>query len=184
MERTDSLIEMLLEVQQLDRVPRLGFSLRGVPNPESVTEHSWHLAFLVWSLAPKIPGLDAAKALEIALIHDLAELRLGDLPLGASRYLPAGAKRRAEGQALADVAAPLGDGAGRLFAEYQEGVTLEARTVKACDKLQLMLKVAAYERAGAKGLAEFWHNSDSSPEVGIQIIDELLDELRGRSAPG
>jgi 5'-deoxynucleotidase YfbR-like HD superfamily hydrolase len=86
MERNDSLIEMLLEVQQLDRVPRLGFSLRGVPNPESVTEHSWHLAFLVWSLAPKIPGLDAAKALEIALIHDLAELRLGDLPLGASRY--------------------------------------------------------------------------------------------------
>jgi len=175
---------MLLEVQQLDRVPRLGFSLRGVANPESVTEHSWHLAFLVWSLAPKIPELDAPKALEMALIHDLAELRLGDLPFTASRYLPPGAKSQAESKAITDLAAPLGDKARKILDEYQEGVTLEARMVKACDKLQMMLKVAAYERSGARGLSEFWHNSSNFPNHGIGPIDELMNELRERRASG
>jgi putative hydrolase of HD superfamily len=182
----DAILEMLLEVQQLDRVPRLGFSLRGVPDPESVTEHSWHVAFLVWSLAPRIRNLDAARALEIALIHDLAEVRLGDLPLTASRYLPAGAKNEAEKRALADLAASLGHLATDLLDEYQKGESLEARTVKACDKLQLMLKVTAYERAGAGGLDEFWHNPGNFPDLGIQAIDDLVEALRDhhRSARG
>jgi putative hydrolase of HD superfamily len=175
---------MLLETQQLDRVPRLGFSLRGVSNPESVTEHSWHVAFLVWSLAPRVPGLDASKAMKMALIHDLAELRLGDVPLTASRYLPPGAKKQAEKKALADLAAPLGSRATRIFDEYQAGTTLESRMVKACDKLQLMLKVAAYERSGAHGLSEFWHNPGNFPDHGIEQIDELVSDLRRRCASG
>ena len=180
MDRNDSLLEMLLEVQQLDRVARLGFSLRGVPDPESVTEHSWHLAFLVWSLAPRIPDLNASKAVEMALIHDLAELRLGDLPLTASRYLPLSAKKEAERNALSDLAAPLGDRARSILDEYHQGVTLEARMVKACDKLQMMLKVAAYERAGSRGLSEFWDDPSNFPNHGISLIDELVSGLRNR----
>ena len=177
-----SLLEMLLEAQQLDRIPRMGFQLRGVPDPESVTEHSWHVAFLVWALAPEIPGLDAARAVTIALIHDLAELRIGDLPMTAASYLPRGAKKAAEARALSDLTRPLGDRARHLVAEYQRGETLEARTVKACDKLQLLLKVAAYEEVGAGGLSEFWLNPGNFPDLGIERIDRLVTELRSRFA--
>jgi putative hydrolase of HD superfamily len=182
MDRQGVLLEMLLEVQQLDRVSRLGFALRGVPDPESVTEHSWHLSFLVWALAPEIDNLDVARAIEMALVHDLAEVRLGDLPLTSSHYLPAGAKEAAEHKALANLSAPLGGRATDLLREYNEASTLEARTVKACDKLQLMLKVTAYEQAGTGGLAEFWSNPRNFPDLDIPIVSSLFEALRNRFA--
>ena len=76
----ENLLDVLLELQALDRVPRMGFLIRGVSDPESIAEHSWHVLFLVWVLAPKIPEVDAKRAVEIAIVHDLAELRTGDLP--------------------------------------------------------------------------------------------------------
>lgn len=180
MNRNQTLLDTLLEAQILDRVPRIGYSLRGVSDGESVTEHSWHVAFLVWTLSPRIPGVNVGRALEMALIHDLAELRIGDLPRVASHYFPAGAKQAAETAAMADLLAPLGEHATALFAEYEAALSPEARLVKACDKLQLMLKVTVYERWGALGLGEFWENPVNFPDGGFEAIHELFEELRAR----
>jgi putative hydrolases of HD superfamily len=180
----ESLLELLLELQVLDRIPRSGFVLRGVADPESVTEHSWHVALLVWVLGERLPGIDLARAVAIALLHDLAELRVGDLPRTAGRYFPQGAKKTAEGAAMDEILAPLPEKARRLYAEYQEATTLESQLVKACDKLQLMLKVAVYESWGTGALAEFWENPDNFPLPGIAPVDELLAELRARRKRG
>ncbi len=174
----DTLLELVLELQALDRVPRMGYLLRGVVEAESVSEHSWHVVFLVWALAPRCPGVDAARAVEIALVHDLAELRLGDLPRTTARYFPAGAKRTAEGAAIAEILAPLGDGARALWEDYAAGASPEAKLVKACDKLQLMLKVAVYESWGEGRLAEFWDNPDNFPDGGFPAVCELFEGLR------
>jgi putative hydrolases of HD superfamily len=176
----ESLLELFLELQALDRIPRSGYVLRGVTDPESVTEHSWHVLFMVWTLGARLPGLDLARAVELALVHDLAEVRIGDLPRTAGRYFPAGAKQAAETAALDDLLAPLPERARRLHAEYQEGATLEARLVKACDKLQLMVKVAVYESWGSGALAEFWDNPDNFPPSGIAPVDDLIAGLRQR----
>ena len=179
-----TLLDLLLELQVLDRVPRSGFVLRGVADPESVTEHSWHVLFLVWSLGARTPGIDLARAVEIALVHDLAEVRIGDLPRTSAHYFPAGSKKAAEAAAMADVLAPLPGRAQELYAEYQAAATSEARLVKACDKLQLMLKVAVYERWGEGALAEFWDNPDNFPEAGPDSefpgVAEVFAELRAR----
>jgi putative hydrolase of HD superfamily len=180
MQANETLLDLLLEVQLLDRIPRSGYVLRGVAHPESVTEHSWHVLLLVWALGPKVPGVDVGRAVEIALVHDLAELRIGDLPRTAGRYFPAGAKKEAEAAAMGDVLAPLPARSRELYAEYQEGASPEARLVKACDKLQLMLKVAVYESWGTGALAEFWDNPDNFPELGIEPVAELFAELRRR----
>jgi len=102
------------------------------------------------------------------------------LPLTASRYFTPGVKRHAESQAFADLAAPLGSRARRLFAQYQESSTPEARLVKACDKLQLMLKVAAYEAWGTGDLADFWHTPAHFPSFDIAPVDDLIAELERR----
>ena len=177
-----SLLDSLLELQALDRLPRTGYVLRGVGDPESVAEHGFHLALLVWALAPSLPGIDLARALELALVHDLAEIRIGDLPRTAGRYLPEGAKDAAESAALSELLAPLGQRAPSLLAEFEAGETPEARLVQACDKLQLMIKVFVYERWGARGLREFWDNECNFPEPGLEPEDELLAELRQRRA--
>lgn len=184
MRPNETLLDLLLELQILDRVPRSGYVLRGVDNPESVSEHSWHVVFLVWVLGPEITGLDVAHAVEIALIHDLAEMRVGDLPRTASRYFPEGAKKQAESAAMAEILAPLPERARELYAEYQAGETPEARLVKACDKLQLMLKVAVFESWGAQGLAEFWRNPDNFPDGDFEPVRELFEHLRRRREAG
>lgn len=180
MKPNERLIDLLLEVQGLDRVPRLGYLLRGISDPESISEHSWQVALLCWILADREPEVDSRKVLEMALIHDLAELRLGDLPRTAARYLPRGAKKTAEAAALSEILAPLGDRSTSLFDEYAQGTSPEARLVKACDKLQLMLKVSVYESWGAGGLAEFWENPDNFPDGGFATVREIFDQLRRR----
>jgi putative hydrolase of HD superfamily len=180
MKANHSLLDLLLEAQTLDRIPRSGFLMRGVTDPESVAEHTWHVILLVWTLGPRIEGIDVHRAMEIALLHDLAELRVGDLPRTAARYFPAGAKNSAESAAMADVLAPVADRALPLYEEYQQGKTAEARFVKACDKLQLMVKVAVYERWGNAALAEFWDNPDNFPDMGFPAVRELFEELRDR----
>lgn len=182
METNRSLLDALLELQALDRLPRTGYALRGVDDPESIAEHGFHLILLIWALAPAVPGIDLARAVELALVHDLAEIRIGDLPRTAGRYLPEGAKAAAESAALAELMAPLGERAPGLFAEFERGESQEARLVRACDKLQLMIKVFVYERWGAGGLGEFWDNACNFPDPGFAPVDELLAELRRRRA--
>ncbi len=148
-------LDLLFELQVLDRVPRTGYALNGIAEPESVAEHTFHLVFLVWTLAKDEPTVDRARAVELALIHDLPEVRTGDLPRPVARHLPAGAKETAERAVAAALFEPLDDEANERLAEYQAGSTTEARFVRACDKLQVLLKVAVYERWGHRGLDEF-----------------------------
>lgn len=174
------MLDLLEELQTLDRVPRLGYSLRGVPDPESVSEHSFHVVFLVWALAPRVDGLDVLRALELALVHDLAEVRFGDLPRTAAHYLPKGAKAQAERRAMADLLAPLGSSKAGLLDEYQAGESLEARFVSVCDKLQLVLKAGVYERWNAGDVAEFGDALRHFDDGGFAPVAELVSALRQR----
>jgi 5'-deoxynucleotidase YfbR-like HD superfamily hydrolase len=110
-------------------------------------------------------------------------VRTGDIPLVASRYYAEGAKEAAERGVFEEVLGPLAARAGELLAEYRSAASLEARLVKACDKLQLMIKVAAYERWGAGWLGEFWENPENFPELGIDAVRELFEELKGAHGP-
>ncbi len=162
-------------------MPRSGYFLRGISDCESVSEHTFHLAMLVWLLAGEEPGLDRARAVELALMHDLAELRIGDLPRTATTYLPAAVKHAAERLAAADVLAPADPRAIALYEEYEEGKTLESRFVRACDKLQLMVKVTVYESWGHRGLAEFWGNPANFPKSDFASIERLFKSLQERA---
>ena len=122
--------------------------------------------------------------MEIALVHDLAEMRVGDLPRTASRYFPEGAKKEAERAAMDEILAPLPARSRDLYAEYEAAESAEARLVKACDKLQLMVKVAVYEGWGAGGLKEFWENPENFPDGGFAPVREVFEELRRRRAAG
>ena len=119
-----SLLDTLLELQHLDLVPRSGYLLRGVVDPESVSEHSFHLALLVWALGQRQDGLDVGRAVAMALIHDCAEVRTGDLPRPVSRYLSRDTKKAMEAAVLEDLLAPV-EGARVLASEYRDGRSTE-----------------------------------------------------------
>ncbi|MDX1643122.1 MAG: HD domain-containing protein [Thermoanaerobaculia bacterium] len=178
MSHENDLLDLVLELQTLDRVPRMGYLMRGVVDAESVAEHTLHVVLLVWLLGRRIPQVDTLRAIELALLHDLAEVRTGDLPMTAAHYLPAGAKRAAEQTAARELLAPLGADGRALWAELTARETPEARFVKACDKLQLMIKVTVYEGWGTGELAEFWQNEKNFPDGGFEPVRRLFDQLR------
>jgi putative hydrolase of HD superfamily len=127
--------------------------------------------------------INVEKVLRIALLHDWAETRVGDMPRTGTLYFGSEARRQAETAAFADVVCgvDLEGSYASLYDDYEHRKSLEARLVKAADVLDLLIQVLALERAGARGLDEFWEVAEK-PEFNLeqtaeQIVQELLQSI-------
>jgi len=155
------LLSLLFAVNQLKRIPRMGWAVRGVgpADTESVAEHICGMAFTALLLAELVEEpVDRGRLLTVCLLHDLAETQILDLVPTAIRYLTPTAKRRAEENALADLLAdlPSGEEFQALWQEFEDGTTIEGRLARDADRLEMVIQAAAYERAGWRHLEEFW----------------------------
>lgn len=142
---------------RLERLPRTGYLLTGVPHPETVAAHAYATAWLTMLLAGQLADtgetIDSARAVGMALLHEAGEIFIGDLVPGVSRVLGPGVKEQSEleyGGRFLDALAPA---MGELFREYMAGTTAEALLVRDCDRLALLLKTAGYRRDGCRGVA-------------------------------
>lgn len=150
------LIEALLPLLALDRLPRTGWLLAGVPAPETVAAHSLGTGLVALALAARVqPPLDVDRCVALALVHDAPEAWLTDLPRRAAELLPAGAKAEAEARAARGLLEPLSPVALQRFEEYHAGATREARFVRLCDKLHLGVRWVGYRREGHGALDDF-----------------------------
>jgi putative hydrolase of HD superfamily len=187
------MLSVLLELQRLKRLDRTGWVLRGLPpGAESVAAHTYGVALTAMLLADEAAArgveVDMARVLRMALLHDLAETRTGDMPRTVADYYGAQVRKAAESAAFADVMRPLGDRLAARYCElhedYEERRSLEARLVKAADVIDLLAQALAFERAGARGLAEFWEGArerdfkleGAAREVVRETIDALVAE--------
>src|SRR5437867_38214 len=179
-----SMLATLIELQRLKRLDRTGWILRGLPNgTESVGAHSFGVAVTAMLLADELLSkgvtVDVEKVIRIALLHDWAEARVGDMPRTATAYFGADARRQAESAALADIVSSLNAPARyyELYNDYEHRESLESRLVKAADVLDLLVQVLALERAGARGLAEFWAVAER-PDFQLDgVAKETVEEL-------
>jgi len=183
---TSSLANLFLETATLKRMPRAGWLKRGVPHVESVAEHSFGVVFVSLALADLLQEnghlegeLDLEKVLVMAVLHDLAEVRLTDLPLSAQRLVPASVKSQAEASAMDSLLAPLPT-SGRLKAlwqEFEDQASPEGRLVRDADKLEMMVQCLLYEQAGSRGLDEYWTSTDRRTWH-FPLCAELYGQLR------
>ena len=183
------MLATLIELQRLKRLDRTGWTLRGLPNgTESVAAHSFGVGVTAMLLADEFVSrgisLDVEKVLRLALLHDWAEVRVGDMPRTATFYFGSDARKEAETAAFSDVVRDVDSAEGlygSLYSEYEQRSSLEARLVKAADVLDLLVQVLALERAGARGLDEFWEVAEQ-PDFNLegeaeQIVHELLGSI-------
>jgi putative hydrolase of HD superfamily len=151
-----SVLDALLPLLALDRLPRSGWLLAGVPAPESLAAHSLGTALVALFLGPRVePPLNVDRAVTLAVLHDAPEALLTDLPRAASECLPAGAKAEAERRAAERLFAPWAPYALERYSEFEAKASREARFVRLCDRLHLGLRWIGYRRSGVRGLAEF-----------------------------
>ena len=156
-------VTLLRQALCLKRVPRTGWLMRGLADVESVAEHSWGVALTTMVLAEGIEQqLDVRKALTIALLHDLPESILSDIPSPGTRYLPEGAKRTAEESVFAELLDGLPDAAllREWWAEFENGSSLEGQLVRDADRLEMLLQANLYEESRGCHLDEFWDNQE------------------------
>ena len=183
------MLATLLELQRLKRLERTGWTLRGLPNgTESVAAHSFGVGITAMMLADEVKSrgleVDCEVVLRMALLHDWAETRVGDMPKTATHYFGADARKTAETRAFADIV----KGAGAyeleyrtLYQNYEERNSLEARLVKAADVIDLLIEAYSLEQSGARGLDEFWQVVNDAdfrlPAVAQQVVSETLESL-------
>jgi Predicted hydrolases of HD superfamily len=190
-----TMLSTLIELQRLKNLERTGWMLRGLaPCAESVAAHSYGVAVVSMLLADELSSrgveVNVERLLRIALLHDWAEARVGDMPRTASEYFGADARRRAERAAFDDMVHACGERLEKLYSglheDYEQRDSFEARLVKAADVIDLLLQTLAFERAGARGLDEFWEGvgerhmqlEGAAQEVIGEIIKQLVEARR------
>ena len=166
------MIETLLEAARLKAVARAGWVRAGVPSPESVAAHSWGVAWLVLVLLP--PELDRERALSYAILHDLAEVRTGDLTPtdGVSREQ----KIRREAEAMADLCRRL-PAVLATWQAYEAQADAEARFVRQLDRLDMAIQAVVYANQTPE-LHEFI--ASAAAVVDDPSLRPLLEELERR----
>ena len=190
------MISTLIELQRLKRLERTGWTLRGLaPGAESVASHSFGVALAAMMMADELisrgVSVDVERLLRMALLHDWAEARTGDMPRTGGEYFGAEARRSAERAAFDDIVRSLGEKIcarySELHEDYEHRASLEARLVKAADIIDLLVQALAFERAGVRGLDEFWEGvadrdfqlEGAANEVFREALRLLLKERSG-----
>ena len=147
-------LDYLLHAYRLKEEPRAGWLLRGVQAPESVAGHSWGTALLCLLFADEA-GVDVREALEIALLHDLAEAEIGDVPSLAdesARPMQQQEKARREAEAMAHLEATWPGGPARhvhaRWRAYEHRTGPAAVFVRDMNLIDLCLQALIYERDG------------------------------------
>ncbi|MFK7987467.1 MAG: HD family hydrolase [Sandaracinaceae bacterium] len=182
-DRASRILDTLIGLDPLMDLPRTGWRLRGIVPCESLADHSYFVAvtvmLLVDALREEGVTVDGEKALRMALVHDAPEAKTGDVPMPQKTPEMDAALENLERQLVARM---LPEKPRADWEEAEAGVSLEARIVKAADKIQMMTKALVYGRQRRGDLAEFWANDKNFRARGVTLAEEIFTELRRRHA--
>ena len=185
---TKSTIDFLSACGKLKRTLRTGWTkYPGIRSVESVAEHSFRIALMAFVFGTQEEkteddddGLDVQKLVTLALVHDISECIVGDITphCGVTKE----EKNRLEVEAMRTLKETLGSDMGgetieRLWLEYENGSSREARVVKELDKLEMLLQASEYENEHRDvDLTEFYASCDGSfkTERAKRWVEEII----------
>ena len=186
------LLNFLIEVGKLKKMPRTGWVLRGVKRPETIAAHTFRMALMAWILCYR-KQLDVDKAIKMSLIHDLCEIYAGDAT-PFDKILPRDKQKRREmlnswprlskakkekiyrekykkedkalKKLIADLPPKLKREMTSLWEDYERGLTREGRFVRQLDRVENLLQAF-----------EYWSNKKQFAIKSWWIqVEELVDD--------
>src|SRR5580704_2772747 len=171
----ERMLECMAEMHNLTRLPRTGWIMAGVADPESVSDHCFETAIIAFLLAQQIgQPVDIGKVLAMALFHETGEVRLTDLPRRSSPYVKK-FKHVAETMAAEDILGGVAESVLPLLAEMNELNTLEARLVEAAEELQIIAAAMYYAKEGNGDISEYRRDVAKYDALGIEPARQVAD---------
>ncbi|EJP69134.1 HD domain-containing protein [Beauveria bassiana ARSEF 2860] len=173
---------------RLKTTKREGWRRFGINRGESIADHMYRMSLISMFAPPSLaPRLDLAKCIKMSLVHDMAELLVGDItPVDG---VPKPEKSRREtatmdwltNNLLRGVPGGAATGAElrAVWQEYEDAQTLDSHFVHDVDKMELLLQMLEYERGGARrlDLGEFsWVRGKITLPETRAWADELIAE--------
>ena len=182
------IVTLSLQGEILKGLKRTGWALAGVQdsNGESVASHAWGTAHISLLLVEcfKNDGkeVDLARVLTMAIVHDLPEALISDIPKTALQFGGESMRRGkqdAERKALDIMMKPLGMTGNRMqsiWEEFSTSDSIEAQIVRASDIFDMLVHALAMERNGVspKMLHPFFVSSQSAIDsVRVPLFNEV-----------
>lgn len=137
---TQQLIDLLAKFDKLKKIKRQTFvSEREIR--ENDAEHSWHTMMWFLLLSDRFDGdVDVEKILIMLLIHDLPEIYAGDKLIFKKTREDEEKEFQSAVQIFSEFPQPLGKRLFKIWHEFEEEETEEAKIAQAMDKAQPMLQ--------------------------------------------
>jgi putative hydrolase of HD superfamily len=142
-----NLVPFLHEAGHLKNLPRSGWLLLGIPQPESVAEHSFRVGIVGMVLAA-LEGADIGRVAAMALLHDSQETRIGDQASVNRAFVKTATAEAVTVAQTTPIPDDVGEPFRELVAEFEAAKTPEARVARDADKLETLLQALEYQARG------------------------------------
>ena len=139
-------VELLYELGALRLIPRQWQRFH-LPNVQNLAEHHFRVTWLALTIAAREGKGDTAKIMKMAMVHDIAESRTGDVDYIARQYVD-----RHEDRAIKDMLknTSLEKEFLEVWQEYEDRKTIEAKIVKDADYLDVDMDLLEQDATGNK----------------------------------
>ena len=203
----EDILNFFIEVGKLKKMPRKGWILIGVKNPETIAAHTFHVMIMAWILGKeKGINFNIERILKLALVHDFCELYAGDTT-PYDKILPKNKKEwpklfdkwprfskskklknfrekyKKERASLIKLTSKLPTAIKKeilsLRLDYERGLTKEARFVKQVGRLNTLLQALEYGKESKRRPYKSWWIG-SKEIMDDPILIEFMDVLERR----
>ena len=160
----------LHEMGQLKRLRRAGWLFIGVPDPETVAEHSFRVAIIGIALAT-LEGADPNRTAVLCLLHDSPESRIGDIEAVGRAYVATSSPEVVSTHQTSAMPDALAEVFQELVRAYESEDSIESQLAHDADKIETLLQAREYEAFGHHDTAE-WQESST-----VALRTEAAKEL-------
>ena len=134
-------LNFLHEVENLKKELRHSWMSNG--RHESVAEHTWRVCMMAMLMEHSLDeSIDMERVLKIAIVHDISEVYIGDIPAFSAGYKY---QKEQEKECIQRLRERFPDSEATqeicdMWDEYAAQISLESRFVKALDKLEVRIQ--------------------------------------------
>ncbi|MFH1846034.1 MAG: HD domain-containing protein [Candidatus Omnitrophota bacterium] len=155
-DKDNDILDFFAEAGKLKRVKRSGWWMVGVPEEESVADHSFRCSVIGYILA-KMENADASRVMVMTLFNDFHEARINDLHKVAAQYVDLKkAEKKAFNDQIRDMDKPIKKDLAGLREEYDLQKTKESLIARDADILECLIQAKEYVDAGITNAERFF----------------------------